>query len=178
MKIALTQRPFTIRGIEYDCLEHGWYRLLTKHDLVPIPNVATFYPPGIDFLILTGGNSSPARDQVERSLTSWAMAHEIPIIGVCHGAFFLNEYFGGSNGTIDGHKNTVHLIEMHGQEYEVNSFHGLSISNLAKNLNVLATCVDDIEAFKHENKQIWGIIWHPERMDVPILPQELKDILL
>jgi gamma-glutamyl-gamma-aminobutyrate hydrolase PuuD len=34
-----------------------------------------------------------------------------------------------------------------------------------------------IEAFKHQALPIYGIVWHPERMDVPVLPEEVAILL-
>jgi gamma-glutamyl-gamma-aminobutyrate hydrolase PuuD len=34
------------------------------------------------------------------------------------------------------------------------------------------------EAFKHKDKEIYGIVWHPERMKNPVLPKKLVEFLL
>jgi len=36
---------------------------------------------------------------------------------------------------------------------------------------------DNIEGFKHKDKQIWGLVWHPERMVKPVLPSDLEAFL-
>ena len=33
------------------------------------------------------------------------------------------------------------------------------------------------EAFKHNTLPIYGMLWHPERMDDPVLPPEVKKLL-
>jgi gamma-glutamyl-gamma-aminobutyrate hydrolase PuuD len=35
----------------------------------------------------------------------------------------------------------------------------------------------NIEGFKHNTKPIWGLVWHPEMMEVPVLPEELNTLL-
>ena len=46
----------------------------------------------------------------------------------------------------------------------VNSYHDFSIVRLGGSLVNLAFTKDgSIEAFKHKNKKILGIMWHPER---------------
>jgi gamma-glutamyl-gamma-aminobutyrate hydrolase PuuD len=36
---------------------------------------------------------------------------------------------------------------------------------------------NNIEAFKHKQYPIYGVVWHPERMEVPILPKQIQEIL-
>ena len=33
------------------------------------------------------------------------------------------------------------------------------------------------EAFKHKTLPIYGMLWHPERMENPVLPPEVKKLL-
>jgi putative glutamine amidotransferase len=68
---------------------------------------------------------------------------------------------------------------MEGETLLVNSYHGSNILTVGKEYEVIATDLDgNVEAFKHTTKSIWGIVWHPERMLVPVLPKELHSILL
>ena len=39
MKIGLSQRILHYNNTAYDCLEHGWYNLLSGHTLFCIPNI-------------------------------------------------------------------------------------------------------------------------------------------
>jgi putative glutamine amidotransferase len=46
----------------------------------------------------------------------------------------------------------------------VNSYHDYSITALGEPLSIIANSNDgSIEAFKHVNKRILGIMWHPDR---------------
>ena len=60
----------------------------------------------------------------------------------------------------------------------VNSFHTVGIASLAEELVAIAMDREyNIEAFKHKEKRIWGVVWHPERMENPVLPPEVKKLL-
>jgi len=68
---------------------------------------------------------------------------------------------------------------MDGKNHLVNSFHGQSIETIGQDMEVVALSGDDsIEAFKHKYKPIYGIVWHPERMKDPVLPNNVRSIIL
>lgn len=164
MKIAISQREIVHNNITYDCLEQGWYRLLSQHEIRSIPNVSNI-TLDFDMLILSGGDTSPNRTTTETMYYNIALLKGVPILGVCHGAFFINEFHGGINQSIAGHQNTAHKVALDGYEEYVNSFHTNSIGLLGRDLLPIATCPQDntVEAFKHASLPIWGIVWHPER---------------
>ena len=65
-----------------------------------------------------------------------------------------------------------HLIKLENNKFnkslkrviKVNSYHNYSITELGTNLSSLATAMDNtIEAFKHKQFKVLGIMWHPER---------------
>ena len=79
---------------------------------------------------------------------------------------------------IDNHHGVEHEVELEGEWQMVNSFHTVGIASLAEELVAIAMDREyNIEAFKHKEKRIWGVVWHPERMDKPILPKEIKELL-
>lgn len=177
MKIAITQRQTEINGIVYDCSEQGWYHLLRNHELCLIPNLVDIIIDDVDMLILSGGNETEQRYKTELTVCDWAMRNHKPILGVCHGAFFLNYAFGGINAEIKNHQNTEHEIIMEGQPHTVNSYHEVCIYELGTGLNCVATDGQHCEAFVHKDHPIWGIVWHPERMKDPVLPKDLRKLL-
>jgi putative glutamine amidotransferase len=178
MKIAITQRQIEINGFMHDCLDPNWYRLFKGHELIIIPNLINIdLDIDLDMLVVSGGNHSEARYKTELMVCDWAMRNGIPILGVCHGAFFLNYAFKGIDAEIKDHRNVEHTIIMEDQEYIVNSYHDVCIYELGKDLTPIAWTGDHVEAFKHKDLPIWGIVWHPERMDDPILPAELKELI-
>ena len=177
MKIAITQRQTEINGIVYDCLEQGWYRLFKDHELCLIPNLVDVTIEESDILVLSGGNETQQRLKTELTVCDWAMRNNKPIIGICHGAFFLNYVFGGVNAEITGHRNVLHNVLLEGVSQQVNSYHDICIYELGKNLISIASHNDHCEAYRHRDYPIWGLVWHPERMDNPVLPSDLRKLI-
>jgi len=176
MKIAISQRQVEINGFVYDCLEQGWYEFFLGHEIIPVPNLNNI---GLDInmLVLSGGETTNARYNTEVACTAWAIENNVPILGVCHGAFLLNFLYSGVNAKTLGHQNTTHKVYMEDQEYTVNSYHQLMIHELGLGLNAIAYCENVVEGFKHSQLPVWGLVWHPERMDVPVLPNDLKELI-
>jgi len=182
MKILISQRDVKIppSNFLFDALERSWYTLFKKHYLIPVPNLGVIDESiQFDCLVLTGGPDSIERHYTEDALFKHAEQLGKPIIGFCHGAFAVNDLTGGSNGIIDNHIHTEHYVYMDGKNQLVNSFHGQSIETIGQDMEVVALSGDDsIEAIKHKYKPIYGIVWHPERMKEPVLPNDVKSILL
>ena len=182
MNIGLTQRIFSHNNIAYDCLEHGWQQLLGGHTLFSIANNPeqdfAKLIKDLDLIIFTGGDASPKRFLTEVRLLTECYKQNKSILGVCHGALFINQLEEGTNVECEGHHNTKHDIIMYDKTYNVNSFHTNKITKVGKDFDVIATTVDgDVEAFKHKTKPVWGIVWHPERMQKAVLPNEVERLL-
>jgi putative glutamine amidotransferase len=182
MRILISQRDVRIPPsfFVFDALERSWNVFLNKHHLVPVPNLGSIDETiEFDCLVLTGGPDSIERHLTEDLLFKHAEKLGKPIIGFCHGAFAVNDLTGGTNGTIDNHVQTEHYVYMDGKNHLVNSFHGQSIETIGQDMEVIALSGDDsIEAIKHKYKSIYGIVWHPERMDDPVLPDEVRNLIL
>ena len=177
MRIAITQRQTEINGFTYDCLEPLWYTFFSPHEIIPVPNL-TGLDIQVDMLVFSGGDNSKARSLAEVVCWSSAMKLDIPVLGICHGAFLLNYLHDGINKEVTGHRNIGHTIDMEDKTHTVNSYHDVGIYELGEGLESIATAKDgSCEAFKHQDKKIWGLVWHPERMETPVLPQELKELL-
>ena len=164
----------------HDSLERSWYHFFAGHTLIPAPNIPSFDFGNIewDCLVFTGGNDSVSRHLTENRLYQMAEINNRPIIGFCHGAFAVNDLAGGINGPIDGHVGQEHLVEMAGKTHCVNSYHSQNIAVLAPGFQSLAQDPHgNVEAFRHVFKPIWGVVWHPERMDQPLLPEDLATYL-
>ena len=164
---------------KFDALERSWYRLFSGHQLIPVANTKKI-DETIDFdcLVLTGGPDSLERNITENNLFALAEKRNKPIFGFCHGAFAINDITGGINGKIEGHYGDSHMVTLDGDKYEVNSWHSQFIQNLGENMIPIA--FDDsgnIEAFRHINKDIVGVVWHPERMHTPVLPNAIKNLI-
>jgi putative glutamine amidotransferase len=182
MNILISQRDVRIppSHFTFDALERSWYELFKKHNLIPVPNLGMI-DESIEFdcLVLTGGPDSIERHTTEDLLFDHAIKLNKPIFGFCHGAFAVNDLTGGVNGYIDDHVQTDHEIIMDNSIYTVNSYHGQSIDKLGPDMEKVAMDLDGYtEAFKHKYKPIYGIVWHPERMKEPVLPNDVRSILL
>jgi gamma-glutamyl-gamma-aminobutyrate hydrolase PuuD len=154
--------------------------MLGGHTLFYLPNNLNqdfdHIADNLDAFIITGGDDSVLRRTVETKLATKVMQRNKPVIGICHGAFLLTDLLGGVVEEVDAHRDTKHPVFYFGDVKEVNSYHSLGITKLHDTGTTL--CVDElghVEAFI--DGKIAGVVWHPERMEVPWLPEEI-DILL
>lgn len=95
-----------------------------------------------------------------------------PIIGICGGLQVLNVYFGGTlHQKVPNHNGVRHKIAVEKDSFlydvygnssvEVNSWHALSVDDVAPGFKVTAISDDGvIEAIEKEN--IIAVQWHPE----------------
>ena len=64
------------------------------------------------------------------------------------------------------------------KKHKVKCYHQQCIKALGKNMTAIAhDNKGNIEAFKHDKHPIYGVVWHPERMKNPVLPNEVKKLL-
>ena len=181
MKLLVTQSEIRRPPFFFamDSLERSWYSLLAGHEIILAPNIPNKdFDTNWDCLIITGGGDSIDRHLTEDKLFKLADSNNKPIIGFCHGAFVINELSGGINSSIDGHAGVEHTVEMEGSTHTVNSYHTQFIDKLALGFKSMATDQDgNCEAFQHQSKPQWGVLWHPERMKHPLLPSQLLNFL-
>lgn len=203
MRLAISQRVDVIGnyGERRDALDQAWYDLLAQLPvtLLPVPNASTpidswlanLEPEGV---LLTGGNDlaqlsegsnkAPERDATEQALLAYAHRHKLPVLGVCRGAQFMNQFLGGSIVQVDNHIAVRHRVEsvdpnsdLFSGVTEVNSFHGWGIApdGLASQC---ITCVlsedSTVEAFRHKTLPWVGMLWHPEREPTPYSASDRK----
>lgn len=133
-----------------------------------------------DGLILSGGNDlysvkkkkeNLIRDKIEIRLLEYAIKKSIPILAVCRGFQFVNDYFGGSLKKIKNHVNINHEITFNKKYPHVskkrlntNSYHNYAIKNLAKNFeNIAETNDNSVEIAYAKKEKILGLMFHPER---------------
>lgn len=180
MKIGLTQRILYHNGQAYDSTEHGWYSYLKDHTLVSIPNRTdqdfNKLADELDCLVITGGDDSALRRAVELKISTQLMKQGKPILGVCHGAFLLTDILGGHVVEVEGHRNVEHKVSYFGELIAVNSYHNLGIQKPHNSATIL--CVDaDGNCEAWIDGTIAGVVWHPERMKEPWLPDEIIQLL-
>ena len=176
-------------------LDMNWFELCKELNINVV--VLSYMDTSIDFLrtlspsgiILSGGNDlssinplseNTIRDKYERSLVEFAMANEIPILGICRGMQFLGEFFGGKINKVSEHVRCKHTISVSENRFgiiggERNSYHDYALSNSGL-MRVVARSPDDsIEAIEHATLPIVGIMWHPER-EIPFCKSD-KDFI-
>jgi putative glutamine amidotransferase len=154
-----------------DALDQRWADFLHACRLLPIlvPNheetareLIKAIPAG--GILLTGGSASPRRDQAEAVLVAHAVAHSLPLLGVCHGMQVIQRYCGVPLEKVSGHVATDHRIRWNGREEIVNSYHEWGARESVRELEVLARSEDGvIKAVRHASLPFYGIMWHPER---------------
>ncbi|MDB8803786.1 MULTISPECIES: gamma-glutamyl-gamma-aminobutyrate hydrolase family protein [unclassified Romboutsia] len=151
------------------------------------------------------GGILPKRDAYDFKLLKYALEMKKPILGICRGEQVINVCEGGSLyqdlSLIDGcyiKHNQGHLsnvathtaiiregTKLHNilgeSEIHVNSFHHLSVNELANGYIVCAESKDGvIEAIEKEGEEfVLGIQWHPEMMtkDYPIMQKLFKALI-
>lgn len=168
-----------------DSLSHDWSIVLQQLGFHPllIPNTISDVSAFLDDmkvsgLILSGGDNigdEPLRDQIEKKIIDHAVSRDIPLIGICRGMQIINSFFGGKIRRLDNsdHVNKPHKVNLSSNfslgnnAIQVNSFHYnvIDATNLGKNLSPFAISERDntIEGFIHNELQIFGVMWHPER---------------
>ncbi len=206
--LGITQRVDVVKsyGERRDCLDQRWSDLALHLNCLPValPNI----PPekveplldstGLDAIIFSGGNTiasldplaadaSAERDAFEFELLRLALIKNIPVIGVCRGMQMINLAFGGHLAQTFNHVATQHAIYSKTPTYQfpetVNSYHNWGISNdgLANELEMIAIDAEGyIEAYKHPDAKLLGLMWHPERekpfnlLDIQLLTRFLE----
>lgn len=128
----------------------------------------------LDLIISLGGNdlislkpniANLMRNGLDDYYLKSAIINKIPFLGICYGAQFIANFFKSQIKKKIEHSNKIHKIALiSNKKLFVNSYHNYSITKLGDSLSMLANSNDgSIEAFKHINKRILGIMWHPER---------------
>jgi len=76
----------------------------------------------------------------------------------------IQHYFGIKLFSIQNHIRLSHRITYNGKKIWVNSFHNWGTDKEDKEIKTLAKTEDGIiEALKHTQYNVNGIMWHPER---------------
>lgn len=217
MRIGITQRVVEAPSIQErrDVLDQRWHDLgkACGIQLIPIPNQpdqaeAFAQTLQLEGLIFSGGNNvgvqagklmttgslaeqdiALERDHTEWNLLHWAIAHRVPVLGVCRGMQFIHAALGGTLSLIQAeeHAGTTHAISW-GDHFHallcleraaVNSYHrwGFYANQRATGCDVWGIDPNDqvVEAFSHQTHRLTGIMWHPER-EVEFHPADLQVI--
>ena len=134
-----------------------------------------------------------ARDRTELTLARWAVADDLPTLGICRGQQVLNVALGGSlyqdlrhqgvtsvdHSDADGRARTalMHRVRLDPDSrlaqlidetnIEVNSLHHQAVKAVAPQLKVTGTSEDGvIEALESDDRRfLIAVQWHPEEID-------------
>ena len=123
------------------------------------------------------------RDKMEFELIQMFMKEEKPIMGICRGFQMINIACGGSlhqdiyEKIKEYHpEGKDHYVcskkgswweQVYGPRFMVNSFHHQTLNRIGKNLEVTAIAenTEIPEAIEHKYLPVYGVQWHPERME-------------
>lgn len=202
--------PLYDNALESVWMIPGYLEVLSACGALPVilpfaPADAALMAQECDGLLFTGGNDispslyeeepdpacgelCPRRDELEYALLSEALNRDVPLLGICRGAQFINAALGGSlyqdipsqmpaavshcmKSPYDRHWHKVSLMPdtplsslLKTTTLPVNSYHHQGIRELSFQLCPMAYSPDGlVEAFYHSSKTFtWGVLWHPE----------------
>ena len=189
-RFGLTMRTVEASGYEEprDALAQLWPAFMTA----ALPDADWMYLPsllpdaitdycdawGLNGVILTGGEdpeSSPLRDQSERSILEWAAQKSLPVLGICRGLQLMAVADGGTLEPIGNHVASRHGLDGE-YDWEVNSYHSSGLLDVPKSYRELARAPDHtVEAMRHKQLPWEGWMWHPER-DAPFSTDDIREI--
>ena len=124
-------------------------------------------------LILGGGPSIAVAGLSEEYIKHF----DIPILGICLGHQLIAKAYGGEVSTSETEsyaqvkidiKNDENLFEGLAPEIDVWSSHKDEVKTVPEEFEVLASSnLCDVESFKHKDKDVYGIQFHPEVHHTP-----------
>ena len=127
----------------------------------------------INHLIISGGNylknlKSSKKNLLRYKLTNFyyklAIKKKIPIIGICYGAQFIAYQNQAKIVKTKNHVGSHWVFFSDKRKKKILSHHNYAIKDLPKNFDIIGLADDKtIELFKLKEKNILGIMWHPER---------------
>ena len=112
------------------------------------------------------------REKLEFSLITQSIAVAKPIVGICRGMQAIGCYFGARLHGVSKHAATRHQLTSVSESEvwrnlrkEVNSYHDYAFlaRELPPALISIAENGEVVEAFRHRDFPIYGMMWHPER---------------
>jgi GMP synthase (glutamine-hydrolysing) len=151
--------------------EHGVYSEIVPHDITPDEIKTLNEKFNVKGLILSGGPSSVYEPNAPR-LDPRILEANLPILGLCYGHQLIAQItngkvepaackeYGIAQVAID---KTVGVLEGLGKTEKVWMSHGDTVFAPPPGFEVLAhTQSCPVAAFKHKEKPIYGLQWHPE----------------
>ena len=153
------------RSLQYLNIPHE----LVSNDL-SIEEIEAKNPIG---LILGGGPSIEGAGNSEEYIKHF----DVPILGICLGHQLIAKAYGGEVTTSDTESyaqvkinitNDKSLFEGLGSQMDVWSSHKDEVKTIPDDFEILASSnLCDVESFKHKDKDVYGIQFHPEVHHTP-----------
>ena len=154
---------------------HREWRVLKYLDIESeiISNETPYEDIKVDGLVLSGGAPRVADDSLKLGKTGAYLDNlKIPIFGICVGAQFIAKHFGSSAGAAENpeYGKTTIFVENENEifknipsKFTAWESHNDEVKELGPELERLA-CSESCknQAFKHKNKKIYGVQFHPE----------------
>ena len=151
--------------------EHGVYSEIVPHDISPEEITAQSKKFNIKGLILSGGPSSVYESNAPK-IDPRILEINLPILGLCYGHQLIAHIakgkvepaickeYGIAQVEID---RSVGVLEGSGKKEKVWMSHGDTVFSPPSGFEVLAhTKSCPVAAFRHKEKPIYGLQWHPE----------------
>lgn len=151
--------------------ENSVYSEIVPHDITPEEIAKIGEKFNVKGMVLSGGPSSVYETNAPR-LDSRILQMGLPILGLCYGHQIIAQL---SKGTVDSAcckeygtaevivDKPVGVLKGLGGEEKVWMSHGDTVSTMPAEFEVLAHTENcPVAAFRHKQKPIYGLQWHPE----------------
>lgn len=123
----------------------------------------------------------PALDRIDKIILEYAYKNKKPVLGICRGIQSIAAFLGGSlyqdiehARLIHEHTDHKHMVttmpntrvsNLFPETFESNSYHHQVVKDLPDGFVVTHMHGNVIEGIVHKELPIFGVQWHPERME-------------
>jgi len=130
-------------------------------------------------IIICGGLLKDNKFIQDIKLFSWLKTFEKPVLGICAGMEIIGLVYGvklRKSKEIGMIKvRTVRKNKLFSGKFEAYGLHNfMPISILLKNFDILAMSSKGAQAIKHEKKELYGVMFHPEVRNKEIIEKFVK----
>ncbi|MBP6865955.1 MAG: gamma-glutamyl-gamma-aminobutyrate hydrolase family protein [Candidatus Pacebacteria bacterium] len=148
--------------------------LLKKHEVsvVEFSALQNTDPDYFNAIVLSGGSMFPVLGNEEKLLreTNLVLNTPKPIFGICFGFELIAHLFGAELEAMSAKENGILEINVTEpsdlfldiKNFQVYEAHRFVVKELPNSLVSLAESKDGIEAFRHKEKEIYAVQFHPE----------------
>lgn len=120
-------------------------------------------------------------DEIDKAVIEHAIKHKKPLMGICRGLQSIAAFGGGSLFQDIDQAGLTHdtlekkhyvsnifptaLTNQLPKNFLVNTYHHQAVNKVPNNFHVIFKHQDVIEGIQHHSLPIFGVQWHPERLD-------------